>query len=128
MALATPASAHPIPFSYLDLRLQPDAVEGTLVAHIFDVAHDLALDRPESLLDAAVASRYGTAIIEMLAGRLRVAADGRALTPIWSGPEVLADRQSLQLHVRFAIDHAPGVVTISASLFPYDSNHQTFIN
>src|SRR5207247_3762854 len=41
LGFARPASAHPIPFSYLDLRLQGDAIEGTLIAHIYDVAHDL---------------------------------------------------------------------------------------
>jgi hydrogenase/urease accessory protein HupE len=128
MALAGPASAHPVPFSYLDLRLQSDAVEGTLVVHIFDVAHDLNLDRPEQLLDPAVAARYRQAIIEMLAARLQAAADGRAITPSWSGVEALSERQSLQFRLRFAVDRAPGVVTVSASLFPYDSNHQTFLN
>ena len=34
---------------------RPDAIDGTLVAHIFDVAHDLNIDPPERLLDPAVA-------------------------------------------------------------------------
>ena len=54
LAFARPASAHPIPFSYLDLRVQPDAIEGTLIAHIYDVAHDLNVQPIERLLDPAV--------------------------------------------------------------------------
>ena len=38
---ATPAAAHPVPFSYLDVHVRSGAVEISLVAHIFDVAHDL---------------------------------------------------------------------------------------
>ena len=32
--------AHPIPFSYLDLRLNQGQIEGTLTAHIVDLAYD----------------------------------------------------------------------------------------
>ena len=51
LSMASPASAHPIPFSYLDLRLRPDGIDGTLVAHIYDVAHDLRIEPMERLLD-----------------------------------------------------------------------------
>jgi hydrogenase/urease accessory protein HupE len=123
-----PAAAHPIPFSYLDLRVESDAIEGTLILHDFDVAHDLNLDPPERLLDPAVVSQYREAIIRMIAGRLEIAANGRLLTPEWSGPEVVADRQSIRLRLRARLDGAAGMVAIAASLFPYDSNHQTFVN
>jgi hydrogenase/urease accessory protein HupE len=128
LSIASPASAHPVPFSYLDLRIQANAIEGTLVVHIFDAAHDLNVDKPETLLDPAVASRNGSTLIAMLSGRLRILVDGRPVSAAWSGPEVLADRQSLQLQIRFAVDHAPGTVTVTAALFPYDPTHQTFIN
>jgi hypothetical protein len=115
------------PFSYLDLRIQPN-IDGTLVVHIFDAAHDLNIDKPETLLDPAMASRNGSTLIAMLSGRLQILVDGRPASASWSGPEVLAERQSLQLQVRFAVDHAPGTVTVTAALFPYDPTHQTFIN
>jgi len=132
LACARPASAHPIPFSYLDLRLQSDAngniLQGTLIAHIFDVAHDLNVAPPERLLDPAFVARYDEAIVKMLAGGLEVMADGRVLTPAWSAPDVVADRQSIRLHVTFRLDRAPGTLAIAASLFPYDPQHQTFVN
>ena len=31
---ARPAAGHPVPFSFLDLRLRDDAVEGSLVVHV----------------------------------------------------------------------------------------------
>ena len=62
LAFARSASAHPIPFSYLDLRVQPDAIDGTLIAHIFDVAHDLSVDPPERLLDPAFGVRQARAL------------------------------------------------------------------
>src|SRR5438309_1387973 len=46
---ATRAAAHPVPFSYLDLRLAAGSIEGSLVVHVFDAAHDLNLSPPEKL-------------------------------------------------------------------------------
>ena len=40
IAAATPVSAHPAPFSYLDVSVMPERVEVAVVAHVFDVAHD----------------------------------------------------------------------------------------
>jgi len=125
---AGPAAAHPVPFSYLDLRLQPDAIEGTLVAHIFDLAHDLHIEPAERLLDPAVASQQSAAIAALFAGRLTIAANGVTLTPQWSAADVVADRQSLKLAVRYALASKAGTVTITTSMFPYDPQHQTFLN
>jgi hypothetical protein len=126
--VAAPAAAHPVPFTYLDLRLGQGAIEGSLVAHMYDLGHDLNVDPTDRLLDPAIAAPYATAIANLFAGRLTVSADGGALTPQWSGLEVLADRQSLRMHVRYALETIPGVVNVSASLFPYDPYHQTFLN
>ena len=126
--LARPAAAHPVPFSYLDLRLQPNAIEGTLVAHIFDLAHDLHIEPAERLLDPAVAAQQSAAIARLFGGRLTVAANGVTLAPQWSPAEVVADRQSLKLAVRYAMPGRAGTVTISTVMFPYDSQHQTFLN
>jgi hydrogenase/urease accessory protein HupE len=131
---AAPAAAHPVPFSYLDLRLEagapgrPAAIDGAIVAHIFDLAHDLEIDTPDQLLDPAVAASHQRAIEQLLGPRLRVAADGVLMTPEWSGMDIVRDRQSLRLHLRFRPAGAPGTIAVAAALFPYDPNHQTFLN
>jgi hydrogenase/urease accessory protein HupE len=131
VALASPALAHPVPFSYLDLRLQPGAgseIDGSLVIHIFDLAHDLKIDPPERLLDPIVADREAAAIVALLSPRLRIAADGRPLGAEWARVEILRERQSLRVHVRYPLAGAPGAITVTAAMFPYDPAHQTFIN
>jgi hydrogenase/urease accessory protein HupE len=55
-------------------------------------------------------------------------ADGRQLQAEWSDPEILQDRQSLRLKIRYPIGTAPAVITIHTLMFPYDSAHQTFVN
>ena len=96
------ASAHPVPFSYLDVRIEPNAIDVTLVAHVFDLSHDL--------------------------GSLEIAADGRALAAPWPGSEAMADPQSRRFRIRYRLDGAPGSIAVSARLFPYDPTHQTFLN
>lgn len=125
---AAPLSAHPVPFSYLDLRLEPSTVDATLVMHIFDLGHDLGIAPAERLLEPAVAGAQSGAIAALVAGRVSIAVDGRPVALTWTDIEVLTDRQSLRIHARFALDAPAATVTVEGTLFPYDPQHQTFIN
>jgi hydrogenase/urease accessory protein HupE len=128
LGYARSVEAHPVPFTYLDLRVQPDAVEGSLVAHIFDLGHDLKIEPAERLLDPAFAAAQAAAIAALFTPRLTIAADGATLAPQWSQLEVLTDRQSLRLHVRLPIARPLATLAVDTLLFPYDPNHQTFVN
>ena len=123
-----PTAAHPVPFSYLDLRLRSDAIEGSLVVHMSDAAHDLTIEPAERLIDPDLAAQHSAALANVLAARFIVSADGRALAPQWSAVKVLTGRQSLKLPFRFALDGRPGRLAVTADLFPYDPRHQTFLN
>jgi hydrogenase/urease accessory protein HupE len=128
-AIAAPASAHPVPFSYVDVRIQQANLEVTIVAHIFDVAHDLGISPPERLLETGAAAARSDQIVRLLRDRLHLMADGRTLsTGVWSTPEPLAERQSIRLRARFEAEGTPGTIAVNASLFPYDPQHQTFLN
>jgi len=128
LVCARPAIAHPVPFSYLDVQVQKSALDVSLVVHIFDLAHDLQVAPPERLLEPAVVAEREGAIRALLTPRVELDADGRRLTPEWSAPEILRERQSLRLHLRYAVAAAPGVVTVNTVMFPYDPQHQTFVN
>src|SRR5688572_3080566 len=129
LATATSAYAHPAPFSSVDVRMADAAVELTVVAHVFDVAHDLGLAQMERLLDPAGLSAHADAVTRLLDGRLRVTVDGTRVTGIaWTQPEPLADRQSVRIRGRFAVSKPPDVLSLWALLFPYDPAHQTFVN
>jgi hydrogenase/urease accessory protein HupE len=128
MGLASPALAHPVPFSYLDLRLQPGAVDGALVVHVLDAAHDLAIEPAERLLDPAFAARAFDRIKALLEPRLRIHVNGGPVAIAWTRLEVVADRQSLRLHFRTASPAAVATAEIAGAMFPYDPNHKTFVN
>jgi hydrogenase/urease accessory protein HupE len=129
LSAAARADAHPVPFSYLDFNVRAHAITTTLVVHVFDVAHDLGIEPPERLLERDVLATQAPAIVELIRGRVRVASNGRTLiSDGWSAPEPLADRQSLRLRSEFRVVDPTGSVTVSAHMFPYDPQHQSFLN
>jgi hydrogenase/urease accessory protein HupE len=123
--VASPAWAHPAPFSYLDVVFKDGGIEGTLVVHVIDVAHELGVP-PERLMDAAFVAAQQQRIGEILAPRLDLRGDGR-LSIEWQGLELMKEEQALRL--RYRIPNAQsGALSIDTNLFPYDPLHQTFIN
>lgn len=124
---AVDAGGHPAPFSYLDLRLNAAGVNGTLVVHDLDAAHDLAIGSGESLLDPAVATKYRDPLVALLSPRITIAFDGTPVAIDWGAIEVVAERQSVRLSFTIA-QPPPGHTAIDAYIFPYDPIHQTFIN
>jgi len=129
LLIARAAAAHPAPFSYIDITLGDRSLEVSVVAHVFDLAHDLNVATPEQLLDGGVARGRLQAIAELLAGRIGLQIDGEARSShAWALDRILADRQSLRFTTAFPLDRAAGRLTFSTLMFPYDPNHQTFVN
>src|SRR5579871_2568733 len=127
LVFALAGNAHPVPFSYVDVQLHGAAVDLGLTIHIYDLAHDLQITPMERLLDGAVLKEQDAAIRRLLGPRLAFEADGRVLVPEWLPPEILQDRQSVRFHLRYP-SGMPGMVALSTVMFPYDPNHQTFVN
>jgi hydrogenase/urease accessory protein HupE len=129
IALASPVDAHPVPFSFVDVRIERGALEVSVVAHVFDLAHDLDLQPPERLLEASTLGSQADAITALIKSRLQLSVGSEALTnAVWSAPEPLAERQSIQLRARITIAASPGRVLLTTLMFPYDPVHQTFVN
>lgn len=127
--ICAPVQAHPVPFSYVDVKLRSGAVEITLVAHVFDIAHDLGIEPPERLLEPAALASRADAIVVLLRNRLRITTDGRLpADSTWSTPEALVERQSLQLRARYLLQQPAGSLAVTAAMFPYDPKHKTFVN
>jgi hydrogenase/urease accessory protein HupE len=119
--------AHPAPFSYLDIHIGPAGVTGTLVVHDFDAAHELELSAVERLKDPAFVEQQAPTLTQRLTPRLQFVADGQPLT--WTVQRVrpLSDRDAIEF-TWSAPSPSIGKLTIAAALFPYDPQHQTFVN
>jgi hydrogenase/urease accessory protein HupE len=123
---AAPAAAHPAPFSYLDVRLGPAGIDGTLVVHAIDIAHDLGITEPDRLLDPALLAPREEAIAALLSPRLHLRGDGR-LPVEWTSMVAVPADATVKLSFRVPGAH-PGALSVDTDLFPYDPNHQTFVN
>jgi len=127
-AVTAPSLAHPVPFSYVDLRLEQGLIEGTVVVHMYDAAHDLHLDRPAALLSADVAAGETSSFVAAVGQRLQILADGKPLALEWGRLQPLPQRQSVSVTLRAALASTPGSLTIEGPLIDYEREHQTFVN
>ncbi len=128
LLLSGMVTAHPAPFSYLDLRLRADGIEATLTVHLLDLAHETGVAEARSLLDTAVLDAQRAAILGIINGRLSLAVDGQPIAAELLAIEPVPDRDAVALRLRYPLTSVPGRVTIDCRLFPYDPQHQTFIN
>lgn len=127
---ATPhlASAHSQPYSFLDLHLTDRALEGTLAAHVVDLAHEIGLATPDSLLDPRRASAAAETLARVLDSRLELRADGRRVPLRWLGATPSASEKRVTFHFETAWRGMPGELEVRARLFPYDPQHETYLN
>ena len=126
LLLAAPASAHPVPFSYLDLEVHDGAVDGRIRAHLVDLAPVLGLSDPRALLDPAVRNAHRQQIERYLASRIAFENGGFARAR-WGEMAVVDENEAIEL--TFTIPGRPeGALTLDTNLFPADPNHQTFVN
>ncbi len=126
--IATQAWAHPAPFSYMDLDLQDGGIDGTLTVHVIDIAHEMQADDTDHLLEPQGLKEAAPHITKLLGSRLGLRSkEGSALPVTWTGVEAHADNDAIRL--TFRLDGTPpGALDIRPQLFPYDPQHQTFVN
>jgi hydrogenase/urease accessory protein HupE len=131
LASAVPSWAHPAPFSYIDISIGQGTLDVGVVAHVFDVAHDLGIEQSAQLFEPEFVQRRSSDIVALLEPRFRIDADGRsAACRASSPPEIISARQSLRVRFTCAsrADSVPGTVAVVALMFAYDPAHQTFVN
>jgi len=128
--LVTPVYAHPVPFSYLDLRLSQNQgqLEGSLIAHITYLARELNVTPAESLLDPVTLESKKEAILSLLRPSILLTVDGQAIDLKLERVEPVPYQQEVALHLRFGTKAFPAVLRIQCSLFTSEPEHQTFLN
>jgi hydrogenase/urease accessory protein HupE len=126
LMFAAPASAHPVPFSYLDLEVHDAAVDGRIRVHLVDIAPAIGLADPRALLDPAVRSARRDQIERYLVARIAFE-NGGFRRAEWGTIAIVDDNEAIELG--FTIAGRPeGALSLDTNLFPADPNHQTFVN
>jgi hypothetical protein len=127
LAAAIPriAAAHPAPFSFLDLIIRDNGIDGILVLHVVDIAHDLGVEPAERLMEADVLAQQRDRIIALLTPRLLLRAGGEPIE--WGEMRPSPERHGIEARFRIPADR-PGSLAVLTTMFPYDPVHQTFVN
>src|SRR5215207_2576138 len=81
------ASAHPAPFSYLDIVFRNGGIEGSLVVHVIDAAHELGME-PAALQNPEVVRQQFQRLGDLLRPRIAFRTD-RLLPLGWTDVEAL---------------------------------------
>jgi hydrogenase/urease accessory protein HupE len=129
LALPRGVIAHPAPFSYVDLSLNPDGIDASITIHMIDLAQDLQLDQL-FIYNPAMVEAARDRILTLIADRLAVGtASTDRVRPEWRGAQPLVERAALRVLLRYPLAGSTGVLRVSGpALFPYDPIHQTFVN
>src|SRR5690242_13365732 len=108
LLLAAPASAHPVPFSYIDVKVNAARADVVVVAHMNDIAHDLNIDPPEKLLEPDFLRQHSADVARLLSSRFHLRADAQELAAgPWAPAEPLAERQSIRITGSFPLARTP---------------------
>ena len=128
IAAAARVLAHPAPFSYLDVYVTPEGLTGRLALHDLDVAHDLKIEPAAQLADPAFLERQTAALAQLIGPRVTFFGDGRPIPWTVTTVAPVASQDAVELAWRAPSGGAIGRLTVAAHVFPYDPDHQTFVN
>jgi hydrogenase/urease accessory protein HupE len=122
------AAAHPAPWSYVDFFVNGAVLDAQLTIHVFDIAHELGIREPLSLLEPDTLARHSDAAVALLEKRLAVALNGDAAVGVWERPAPSEQGDSVRVRVRYEAGRPIERLAVHGRLFPYDTLHQTFVN
>src|SRR5262249_43050603 len=126
--LATPAFAHQEPYSWLELHMTPNGIDGSMTAHIVDLSHEAGIVTPESLLDLSYLDSHRAALLSAVRPHIEINADGHPIDPSWGELTAVPSRRAIRFDWNAAWDRRPAAVEVRGPLFPYDPAHETYVH
>src|SRR5579871_55844 len=123
-----PSLAHPLPLSYVDLRLDRDGLEASVEAPAMDLAHDLPHLSEKLLLTPDTLQAHQQEVAALLTARLTLSTSGKILPPSVEEITPIPDQKDVRLRLRYVWSEPPARLHIQCRLFPYDPSHQTYVD
>ena len=124
--LAAPASAHPVPFSYLDLVVGDQAVDGKIRAHLRDAGPVLGIPDWTELLRPDVREAHRSALEAYFASHIAFE-NGGFRRAEWGAMRIVDSNEAVEIDFHIP-GKPPGALTLDTALFTADPLHQTFVN
>ncbi len=125
---AIQSRAHPLPLSYVDLRLNSAGIEASVQAPAVNLARDLPNLSQEQLLAPGTLQTHQQEIAALLTSRLTLSAFGKNLLPRVIDLSSIPDQKDVRLRLRYTWSGLPEKLHIECRLFPDDSSYQTYLD
>ena len=125
---ACPVYAHPLPLSYIDLRLDREGLEVSVEVPVVDLAHDLPPLSEKALLAPDTLQAHQQEVVALITLRMTLSASGKILLPSVEGIAPVMDQKDVRLRLRYVWHDPPARLHIQCQLFPYDPSHQTYLD
>src|SRR5262249_54513985 len=106
---------------------RPGGLEGRVVGHVVDLAHESGFPVPDSLFDARFVAAHLPTLHATLEQRFVLLADGRRVAPRWTGFSIEPERRSVGFDWTASVAR-PGALELRGPLFAYDPPHETYFN
>jgi len=128
LLLATPAIAHDLPLSYIDLRISPDGIDATIESSAKNFARVLPGLEAAALLDRSQLEPQQAQLLQTVAAGLTLSTGGEKLSPLLRAITPRPGRQDLSLQLHFPAKTLGDALQIYCELFAADPRHKTFFN
>ncbi len=126
--IGTPAYAHTLPLSHIELRVTDTGIDASIQVPAIDIAHYLPEVTPDILLTPTGTEQQKGTVAAILFSRSILEADGERIKPELLGMEPVTDQKDIRLQLHFAWTKPPDNLRVNCRLFPYDSRHKTYLD
>jgi len=124
----TAAQAHVFPYSTLEFRVTPRALEGRLTGNVISFAHPLGMMDTARLLERGFVNQQQARLTRAINSKdagLRVTGDGRSLTATIETITIDSEKKTLSLQLRWHWQRPPSKLAFHYRLFAvYDPAHE----
>lgn len=126
LAIVVPAFAHNVPYSYLDLAIEDQGLNGKLLIHTFDVASE-TLAFPDTFNDLAHWNSNLELLEKFLVERISLRSDRTALKLEVKKVEPVPAAQSIAISFSAKWTSPAELLQVHCRLFPTVPNHITYL-
>lgn len=120
--------AHPLPLSYVDLRVAGKGVEASVEVPAADLAHELPALSEKEFLEPGTLRAHNQEVAALLMSRLTLSTEDTIRLPQVEDIAPIPDQKDVRLRLRYVLREPPARLHIQCRLFPYDPAHQTFVD
>ncbi len=126
--VSSPARAHDLPLSYVDLRISEGQIDATVESTAKNFTRELPGVDETQLLDPVAVEQLRDRLLASVVSGLTISCNGETLHSALAKIEPLPAQRNLRLGLQFLGANVGRALHLHCRLFPSDPRHRTFLN